>query len=584
MVGSGADRILDPSEERRVPHFDRDQKHLVEREKDGDLDQDGQAPRHGVHFFLFVQRHHRLLLALLVVLEALLDLLQLWLQLLHLAHRFERFVGKREEEELHKHCRQQDRDAEIADELVEPVHQVEHRLGDEGEPSPVDEQVQPVDAVVLRVLLKETDHLRAREQAVGYAFPLSRLDRDRMLPHIRIELLFLISEQTGFVGLRLIGNENRRPILIGEAEPSALVGRNRFLGPIGQRVIVLERVGVGHFLEAVRAKHADQPLVEHRIAEQPLRLGQTRHLAPRPERDGLARLVLDLIGDREHVMTVDRNLAMENQSGAVVPAKLDRRYRRQRPCAVLLPESVFGRQSHARLIRQPARESEIGMRAPRWRQKIDLRAVRIDGDGVVPEHEVVDPAAFQIDGADQSGTVDFHARRCCNRCVPRQKGGGCRGRSLHGRRRRRRLAAGGLDLGCGGLGLLRIVRRLDGLLPGFLGGAHVKKLPADEHSKRKRNSEDKVSVVFHNPLKGDLRSARSRPAKQVSQTDSQTAPLAGSCPRWKQNQQNRRSVHKTGLRSLSERAGWPTLWNASRMSASRSAKFLVKAAARPMIT
>lgn len=186
--------------------------------------------------------------------------------------------------------------------------------------------------------------------------------------------------------------------------------------------------------------------------------------------------------------------------------------------------------------------------------------------------------------------------------------------------------------------MLRIARRLDGLLPGFLGRAHVKKLPADQHSKRKRNSEDKVSVVFHNPLKGDLRSACSRPAKQVSQIDqhaprehppplrqghngtlpqirrtsnsmilaqlsevssheglwrrvcelasgwaSQTA-LAGSCPRWKQNQQNRRSVHKTGLRSLSERAGWPTLWNASRMSASRSAKFLVKAAARPMIT
>src|SRR6516165_6611339 len=50
------------------------------------------------------------------------------------------------------------------------------------------------------------------------------------------------------------------------------------------------------------------------------------------------------------------------------------------------------------------------------------------------------------------------------------------------------------------------------VLPGFLGRAHVKKLPADKHSKRKRNSEDKVSVVFHNPLKGDLRSACSRPA------------------------------------------------------------------------
>ncbi len=130
---------------------------------------------------------------------------------------------------------------------------------------------------------------------------------------------------------------------------------------------------------------------------------------------------------------------------------------------------------------------------------------------------------------------------------------------------------------------LRISCRFYGLLPGFLGWPHIKKLPANQHSKRKRNSENKVSVVFHNPLKGDLRSASSRPAKQVSQIVSQTA-LAGSCPLGKQNRRNRRSDHVTGLRSFSDRAGWLTLWNASRMSASRSAKFLVKAQARPMIT
>ncbi len=159
----------------------------------------------------------------------------------------------------------------------------------------------------------------------------------------------------------------------------------------------------------------------------------------------------------------------------------------------------------------------------------------------------------------------------------------CTDGSLYGRRRKRRLVAGALSLGFGRLRLLRISRGLDGLLPGFLGWPHIEKLPADQDSKRKCNSENEVLVVFHKPLKGDLRSAPSRPTKQVSQFGSQTA-LAGSCPRWKQNQQNRRGVHKTGLRSFSERAGWLTLWNASRMSASRSAKFLVKAEARPMIT
>ncbi len=151
--------------------------------------------------------------------------------------------------------------------------------------------------------------------------------------------------------------------------------------------------------------------MEHRIPKKPLRLGQTRHPTLGLERDRLARLVLDLIGDREHVMGIDRNLAMENQSRAVVPAKLDRRYRRQRPCTVLLPDSAFGRHGYARLIRLPAGEGVIRMRTTRRRQKIDFRAVRIDGDGVVPQDEVVDLATPEIDGADQGSAVDFHTLR-----------------------------------------------------------------------------------------------------------------------------------------------------------------------------
>jgi hypothetical protein len=47
----------------------------------------------------------------------------------------------------------------------------------------------------------------------------------------------------------------------------------------------------------------------------------------------------------------------------------------------------------------------------------------------------------------------------------------------------------------------RLLRRLYRLLPGFLSWPHVQKLPADQDRKRKRNSENKVSVVFHKPLK-----------------------------------------------------------------------------------
>ena len=39
VVGSGADEVLDPAEERRVAHFDGDEQHLVEREEHRDLQQ-----------------------------------------------------------------------------------------------------------------------------------------------------------------------------------------------------------------------------------------------------------------------------------------------------------------------------------------------------------------------------------------------------------------------------------------------------------------------------------------------------------------------------------------------------------------
>ena len=67
MVGSGAARSLDPAEERRMPHFDRDEQHLVEREEHRDLDQHRPATGDRVDLLLLVQLHQRLLLLDLVV-------------------------------------------------------------------------------------------------------------------------------------------------------------------------------------------------------------------------------------------------------------------------------------------------------------------------------------------------------------------------------------------------------------------------------------------------------------------------------------------------------------------------------------
>ena len=87
----------------------------------------------------------------LVVAEPLAQLHHLRLQLLHLAHRPVGLVGEREEAAaLTQQGQQQDGDAEIADDAVDEVQDVEDRLGQEVEPAEVDRAVEQRDAVAGR--------------------------------------------------------------------------------------------------------------------------------------------------------------------------------------------------------------------------------------------------------------------------------------------------------------------------------------------------------------------------------------------------------------------------------------------------
>jgi hypothetical protein len=53
VSGSGADRSLIHSDERLVPHFDRQHQHLVQRVEDRDLDQEHrQAARERIDLFV----------------------------------------------------------------------------------------------------------------------------------------------------------------------------------------------------------------------------------------------------------------------------------------------------------------------------------------------------------------------------------------------------------------------------------------------------------------------------------------------------------------------------------------------------
>src|SRR4029078_3550815 len=125
-----------PAEEWRVPHLDGHEQYLIKGEEDRNLDNDGQAARQGRNLLLLVKLHQLLLLLHAVVGIKLLETFHFRLQLLHLAHRFIRFIGKREEQALDQHRHYEDGKAEISDELVEKLKQPEQRLGQIIEPAP----------------------------------------------------------------------------------------------------------------------------------------------------------------------------------------------------------------------------------------------------------------------------------------------------------------------------------------------------------------------------------------------------------------------------------------------------------------
>ena len=125
----------------------------------------GRQPASGLIFSRLVQLHQLLLLLRLVVGIALAQRGHLRLHRLHLRHRRVGLVGEREEGDLDQHGDDQDREAEIADEVVEIVDRDEQRLGDEVEPAPVDQQIEAVEVELLVIVVDDRHFLGAGEQA-----------------------------------------------------------------------------------------------------------------------------------------------------------------------------------------------------------------------------------------------------------------------------------------------------------------------------------------------------------------------------------------------------------------------------------
>lgn len=136
--------------------------------------------------FLLVELHRGLLQRHAVVAVLGFQLLHLRLHLLHVRHGSVLLVGEREEQGLDDDRGDQDRDAEIAEVAVDEVHQLEHRLGEEPEPAPVDHQVELRDRVGGLVAADDRHFLGAAEEQVLDLGLLAGRDGDVVLAVVRL--------------------------------------------------------------------------------------------------------------------------------------------------------------------------------------------------------------------------------------------------------------------------------------------------------------------------------------------------------------------------------------------------------------
>ena len=213
-----------------------------------------------------------------------------------------------------------------------------------------------------------------------------------------------------------VGQQRRRPVFVGHAEPAVGDVEGYGLGVLDFLVAV--------FLQAVGAEIADQAFMQDVVAGN-LRGVVARDQRERIQRDRCGADIADVILDGEEITVVDRNGAAEGQAFAIVVFQDHRVARRQCAGTFLLPQRVLVGDSRRRArCRNPAELRIIGACGVRRRIQHDRRRGGIDGVAEFHQRQIVDAGALQRDAADQARRVDLDARGGGNRGVAADDGGG----------------------------------------------------------------------------------------------------------------------------------------------------------------
>ena len=293
-----------------------------------------------------------------------------------------------------------------------------------------------------------------------------------------------------------VGQQRRRPIFVGDAEPAI---RNIEFDALHIRLARQRRCIVDFLvavlLQAAFAKIADQAFMQDVIArdlgravarDQPVRIKRDRRIA------GVGHVILDA----EQVAVVDRDRAMEGDAAAGVVFQLHRRGRRQAVRTLLLPHRILIRNFHRRAGGgDPAEFRIVRLGGAGRGEQDDGRRVRIDRLAVLNQRKVVDPRALQRDAAGNTRRVDLDARGFGNR------GGAIDHRRIALRRCRHLCRRRGAALLRRGRLLLRR-SMLGEFALRLLGGAvllHLRQvveiLPADQDQAGQNDGEDGIAVL-----------------------------------------------------------------------------------------
>ena len=285
---------------------------------------------------------------------------------------------------------------------MEGGEQAEHRAGDEPKIAPVHRIVREVrHAEVALITLQELDPLGAGEQAPGLGQAAARGDLAGLAlidGLVHIHAVGGGDAKTALHRFGLFWNHRRQPVLVGQTRPAAIVA------DVGVALFlpVLEGLDAKFVLFAQRC---DAAFVDQRVGIQD-RFALMLHRAVGDDSHRRRRVVLDLLGDREHEVIVDGDGAAEDQALSAVKGERNRLAGAEHVARGLRPEAGGGR--GVRRAR-PAELGEIGLLRAFGAEQLDLGRALGRGDGVLLEIEVVDPRAAQGDRALQRRGVDGHA-------------------------------------------------------------------------------------------------------------------------------------------------------------------------------